>query len=106
MPQSDEPAAGTETTAPTETTAATEVPRPAVTTEEAASAVSGGYTGLLANTYDVSYEICRDYGPAKIAKDLGVAADEDSVALAFSRLSTEDHRQASYEGCFRGFLDR
>lgn len=94
-------AAGPEAPAPTATTEATVTTEAAATTE-----ASGGYTGLLANTYDVSYDICRHDGPVKIAEEFGVSADEESAALAYSKISTEDHEQAAFEGCFRGFLDR
>jgi hypothetical protein len=110
---SEETTGGEPTT--TRTTVATTAPtveeptdaEPETDPEPQQTNTSGGYVDLYANTYNVSRDICEQFGVAAVAKEHGTAAEPLAAAEAFSMSSTEGrHRQASFEGCLEGFRSR
>lgn len=62
---------------------------------------------LVENTREIAEMLCEEYGPRRTAKTYGVAdaTDTGAVAEAYSMDSTEGaHRQAAFEGCFKGLI--
>ncbi len=75
---------------------------PATETEEEST---GGYTGVLANTYEAARSTCADSGVSETARQLGLPPSSDPLTVAEeygTQLSTGEHIQASADGCLAG----
>lgn len=65
---------------------------------------SGGFTGPQAKRYAEDREICGLFPPSKVARDLGLPANSDSVTIAeaYADGYQPQFRQAAFEGCLDG----
>lgn len=65
---------------------------------------SGGFTGPQAKRYAEDREICGVFPASKVARDLGLPAGSDSVAIAeaYADGYQPQFHQAAFEGCLDG----
>jgi hypothetical protein len=66
---------------------------------------TGGYTGVLANTYEAGRSTCADFRVSETARQLGLPPSSDAFTVAQeygTQLSTGEHIQASADGCLAG----